>query len=83
MLFLFLVVWASDIGAYATPFGAAVGCFAPCPLLALRTLKAGCGVGVPVEAAARAEAAAADWRVSGRFGVAQLARPGDCDGVAV
>jgi len=62
---------------YSTPFGAAVGFFAPCPLLALRTLKAGCGVGVPDEAAALAERAAADWRVSGRFGVAQLARPGD------
>ena len=68
---------------YSTPFGAAVGFFAPCPLLALRTLKAGCGVGVPVEAATRAAALDEHWRTSGRFGVAQLARPGECDGVAV
>jgi hypothetical protein len=40
-------------------------------------------VGVPVEAATRAAALDENWRTSGRFGVAQLARPGDCDGVAV
>jgi len=71
--------WGHD-----TPFQAVVGGYAPCPLLALRTCKAGVVVGVSKEAEGRAVAAEAgaggvggkdDWLVSGKYGVVQLAMP--------
>lgn len=53
-----------------TPF-ARVAAFFPAPLLALRTLKSDSIVGLPEGLAARLDAGEADWRNSGRHGVAQ------------
>jgi uncharacterized protein with ATP-grasp and redox domains len=57
-----------------TPFDFIVGAYAPCPILALRTLKAGLIAGLPREVEARV-AGADDWLVSGRYGVMQFAAP--------
>lgn len=69
--------WGHD-----TPFQSVVGSYTPCPLLALRTCKAGVVVGVSKEAEARVVAAEGggggegdDWLVSGKYGVVQLALP--------
>ena len=63
-----------------TPFNLVVGAYAPCPLLALRTCKAGLIVGVSPELEARAralpEGGGSDaWLVSGYFGLAQFTLP--------
>ena len=55
-----------------TPFARAVSFWAPCPLLALRTLKAGLCVGLSAEAEQRAAARRRDWLTAGVFGIAQL-----------
>ena len=57
-----------------TPFDFIVGAYAPCPILALRTLKAGLIAGLPRDVEARVSKAP-DWLVSGRFGVMQVAFP--------
>jgi hypothetical protein len=67
-----------------TPFQSVVGAYTPCPLLALRTCKAGLIVGVSQELESRARAihegrdgggidASDEWLVTGYFGVAQFA----------
>lgn len=53
------------------PFGDVVGL--PAPVIALRTLKAEVLVGVDPGVCTAAQATAADWLVSGRFGVVQCA----------
>jgi uncharacterized protein with ATP-grasp and redox domains len=53
-----------------TPMAAAI--FFPCPVLALRTMKAEVLVGVDRRTCARARALDADWMVSGRFGLIAL-----------
>ena len=59
-------LWALD-----TPF-AEVAAYFPAPLLALRTLKAELGCGIPAAEAARAAAEDPEgWQVSGKFGVVQ------------
>jgi hypothetical protein len=62
---------------HAEPFQHVVGSWAPCPLLALRTCKAGLVVGLQGSRAAQAAAAARpeDWLTSGVYAVAQLALP--------
>ena len=61
---------------HATPFQAVVGAYTPCPLLALRTCKAGLVVGVGEGEEERAKAARPeDWLTCGVFGVAQFAEP--------
>lgn len=56
----------------ATPFEDVTCCF-PAPLLALRTLKAELGCGIPREKASKAaEKHPVDWMTSGTFGCAQL-----------
>ena len=57
-----------------TPFGV-VAAAVPCPLLALRTCKAGLVVGVPPDVEARAAARHGDWLTSGGYGVAQFFGP--------
>lgn len=46
----------------------------PAPVIAVRTLKAEVAVGITAVAAARARTADAEWLVSGRFGVIQVAQ---------
>jgi uncharacterized protein with ATP-grasp and redox domains len=53
-----------------TPMAAAISF--PCPVLALRTMKAEVLVGVDAQTCARARALDADWMVSGRFGLIAL-----------
>lgn len=55
-----------------SPFADVVA-YCPCPLVALRTCKAGLIVGISAEAEARAAGAhPKDWLVSGMYGVVQL-----------
>lgn len=57
---------------HSTPFAHVVSYF-PCPVLALRTCKAGVLVGVSPEAEARAARAdPSNWLVSGKYGLVQL-----------
>jgi uncharacterized protein with ATP-grasp and redox domains len=63
--------WPHDL-----PFQVLVGGFVPCPLLALRTCKAGLVVGVAPEREREAAGRRpGDWLTCGVFGVAQLAVP--------
>ncbi|GAB0488888.1 hypothetical protein MMPV_000101 [Pyropia vietnamensis] len=62
--------------AFDTPF-ADVAAYFPCPVVALRTLKAELAVGIPAAAAAAAAAADPSWLVSGAFGVVHYCHPAE------
>jgi hypothetical protein len=53
----------------STPFQDVVGSYFPCPVCALRTLKAELGCGMAPEEIARAKKLDDQWMVNGRFGV--------------
>ncbi|KAL7579928.1 hypothetical protein ACA910_004928 [Epithemia clementina (nom. ined.)] len=57
---------------YAAPFDDVVGAYFPCPVLALRTLKAELGCGMDPTLTQRAAQADPNWMVNGRFGVVQF-----------
>ena len=59
---------------YATPFEDVVGAYFPCPVVALRTLKAELGCGMDAEQTKRAAQLDKDWMVNGRFGVVQFSK---------
>ena len=54
---------------YTSPFDDVVGSYFPCPVCALRTLKAEIGCGMEAEQVERAKALDDQWLVNGRFGV--------------
>lgn len=53
----------------SAPFGDVVGAYFPCPVCALRTLKAEIGCGMAQEQIERARKLDENWQVNGRFGV--------------
>ena len=58
---------------YTAPFQDVVGCYFPCPVCALRTLKAELGCGMDANQIERAAKLDPDnWMTNGRFGVVQL-----------
>ena len=59
---------------YSAPFRDVVGCYFPCPVCALRTLKAEVGCGMAREQVERAMALDDEWMVNGRFGVVQFSK---------
>jgi Damage-control phosphatase ARMT1-like domain len=54
---------------YSAPFADVVGCYFPCPVCALRTLKAEIGCGMEPDQVTRAKGLDDNWMVNGRFGV--------------
>uniref|UniRef100_A0A6V2JBD9 Sugar phosphate phosphatase n=1 Tax=Ditylum brightwellii TaxID=49249 RepID=A0A6V2JBD9_9STRA len=54
---------------YTSPFQDVVGAYFPCPVCALRTLKAEVGCGMDKEQVERASSLDDNWLVNGRFGV--------------
>lgn len=54
---------------YTAPFDDVVGCYFPCPVCALRTLKAEIGCGMDAAQVKRAQALDPNWMTNGRFGV--------------
>mmetsp|Transcript_28405 Transcript_28405/g.39920 ORF Transcript_28405/g.39920 Transcript_28405/m.39920 type:complete len:491 (-) Transcript_28405:368-1840(-) len=54
---------------YSDPFQDVVGCYFPCPVCALRTLKAELGCGMDADQVERAKSLDDNWLVNGRFGV--------------
>ena len=54
---------------FSAPFGDVVGAYFPCPVCALRTLKAELGCGMAPDQVERAKSLDANWLVNGRFGV--------------
>jgi len=59
---------------YTAPFGDVVGCYFPCPVCALRTLKAELGCGMDADQVERASTLDPNWLTNGRFGVVQFGR---------
>jgi hypothetical protein len=59
---------------YAAPFDDVVGAYFPCPVVALRTLKAEILVGCNEKCTTRAQALDKDWLVNGRFGVVHFSK---------
>lgn len=57
---------------YSAPFQDVVGCYFPCPVCSLRTLKAEVGCGMEREQVERAMGLDGEWMVNGRFGVVQF-----------
>lgn len=57
---------------FTAPFGDVVGAYFPCPVCALRTLKAELGCGMDADQVERAKALDDQWLVNGRFGVVQF-----------
>jgi hypothetical protein len=57
---------------YTVPFGNVVGSYFPCPVCALRTLKAELGCGMDADQVERAQTLDDNWMVNGRFGVVQF-----------
>mmetsp|Transcript_22714 Transcript_22714/g.45984 ORF Transcript_22714/g.45984 Transcript_22714/m.45984 type:complete len:436 (-) Transcript_22714:51-1358(-) len=57
---------------YSSPFQDVVGCYFPCPVCSLRTLKAEVGCGMEKEQVERAKRLDDQWMVNGRFGVVQF-----------
>jgi hypothetical protein len=57
---------------YSDDFQKVVGAYFPCPVAALRTLKAELGCGMDEDQVKRARELDANWLVTGRFGVAQF-----------
>lgn len=58
---------------YTDPFDDVVGAYFPCPVSALRTLKAELGCGMDADQVERAKSLDDNWLVNGRFGVVQFA----------
>jgi hypothetical protein len=58
----------------SVPFEDVVGAYFPCPVCALRTLKAEIGCGMDADQIERAETLDANWQVNGRFGVVHFGR---------
>ena len=56
----------------ADSFEDVVGAYFPCPVTALRALKAEVGCGMDPEQVARAKSLDDQWLVNGRFGVVQF-----------
>eukprot|EP00542_Grammatophora_oceanica_P021178 CAMPEP_0194035038 /NCGR_PEP_ID=MMETSP0009_2-20130614/7500_1 /TAXON_ID=210454 /ORGANISM="Grammatophora oceanica, Strain CCMP 410" /LENGTH=403 /DNA_ID=CAMNT_0038676241 /DNA_START=186 /DNA_END=1397 /DNA_ORIENTATION=+ len=54
------------------PFQDVVGAYFPCPVCALRTLKAELGCGMDADQVERAKSLDDSWMVNGRFGVVQF-----------
>lgn len=54
---------------YSAPFEDIVGAYFPCPVCALRTLKAELGCGMEPDQVQRAKSLDDEWMVNGRFGV--------------
>eukprot|EP00591_Stephanopyxis_turris_P004087 CAMPEP_0195511782 /NCGR_PEP_ID=MMETSP0794_2-20130614/3979_1 /TAXON_ID=515487 /ORGANISM="Stephanopyxis turris, Strain CCMP 815" /LENGTH=492 /DNA_ID=CAMNT_0040639439 /DNA_START=40 /DNA_END=1518 /DNA_ORIENTATION=+ len=54
---------------YTAPFQDVVGAYFPCPVVALRTLKAEIGCGMDADQVKRASELDDNWLVNGRFGV--------------
>jgi hypothetical protein len=59
---------------YSSPFEDVVGHYFPCPVCALRTLKAEVGCGMAEEKWKQAEMLDNQWMVNGRFGVVQFSK---------
>lgn len=59
---------------YTAPFEDVVGAYFPCPVCALRTLKAELGCGMSAEQVERAKLLDDNWMVNGRFGVVQFGK---------
>jgi hypothetical protein len=59
---------------YTTPFSDVVGSYFPCPVCALRTLKAELGCGMDADQVERAQKLDDNWMVNGRFGVVQFGK---------
>jgi len=57
---------------YSSPFEDVVGHYFPCPVCALRTLKAEVGCGMEKEKVERAKSLDDAWMTNGRFGVVQF-----------
>ena len=57
---------------YSAPFQDVVGCYFPCPVCSLRTLKAEVGCGMDEKQVERAKGLDDEWMVNGRFGVVQV-----------
>jgi hypothetical protein len=57
---------------YTEPFADVVGAYFPCPVCALRTLKAELGCGMDARQIEKAKSMDDNWLVSGRFGVVQF-----------
>ena len=57
---------------YTAPFQDVVGAYFPCPVCALRTLKAEIGCGMDADQVERAKQLDDNWMVNGRFGVVQF-----------
>ena len=49
-----------------------MGCYFPCPVCALRTLKAELGCGMDADQVEKAKALDDAWMTNGRFGVVQV-----------
>eukprot|EP00529_Nitzschia_sp_RCC80_P022196 CAMPEP_0113468152 /NCGR_PEP_ID=MMETSP0014_2-20120614/15201_1 /TAXON_ID=2857 /ORGANISM="Nitzschia sp." /LENGTH=492 /DNA_ID=CAMNT_0000360519 /DNA_START=250 /DNA_END=1728 /DNA_ORIENTATION=- /assembly_acc=CAM_ASM_000159 len=56
------------------PFEDVVGSYFPCPVCALRTLKAEIGCGMDADQIERAKSLDDNWQVNGRFGVVHFGR---------
>ena len=60
---------------YSAPFQDVIGCYFPCPVCALRTLKAEVGCGMDEKQVERAKKeGGGEWMVTGRFGVVQFSK---------
>jgi len=59
---------------YSAPFEDVVGHYFPCPVCALRTLKAEVGCGMEIEMVEKAKALDDEWLVNGRFGVVHFSK---------
>ena len=60
-------------------FDDVVGAYFPCPVCALRTLKAEIGCGMDADQIERAKTLDPNWQVNGRFGVVQFGRGAGSD----
>lgn len=56
----------------SAPFQDVVGCYFPCPVCALRTLKAELGCGMDADQVEKAKSLDDAWMTNGRFGVVQF-----------
>jgi hypothetical protein len=63
--------------ALTAPFEDVVGCYFPCPVCALRTLKAELGCGMAQDQIERAMKLDDEWMVNGRFGVLHFGKGSD------
>ena len=59
---------------FTSPFEDVVGSYFPCPVCALRTLKAEIGCGMDADQIAKAKKLDDNWQVNGRFGVVQFGK---------